>query len=233
MKKFRILYFGTWGYGKAGLEELLRNANVEIVKIFTKWNPESQDPYYNQVYETAKPTGIETINTEESGLSKTDFEKEILKVKDIDIILSCCFDRFFSDQVLKHPKIGAVNIHPSLLPKYRGVKPLENALANNEPEIGVTLHVLTKVMDAGDILIQKKKLINGDQKFGDLYNLQCLQAKQIINEFFENPVHYLNSGIEQNEENKSFAPRLPFSISDSDTVNDIINKAKQNRKIDQ
>ena len=226
MKKIKVVYFGTWGYGKAGLEALLENTNCEILKIFTKWDLETQNPYYNQVYHAAAQTKIGIINTQEDRTSKADFEKEILKVKDVDIILSCCFDRFFSEQVLKHPKLGAVNIHPSLLPKYRGVKPLENALANNEPEIGVTLHKLTKLMDAGAILIQKKDEIHSDQKFGDLYNLQCLRIKQIINEFLETPEHYFNSATEQNENEKSFAPRLPFSISDSDTVKDIVNKAK-------
>ncbi len=230
--KFKILYFGTWGYGKAGLEALLETSNCEIVKLFTKWDLETKNPYYNQVYECAQKTGIELINTQENALSKEDFEMEILKVKNPDIIMSCCYDRFFSEQVLKHAKIGSVNLHPSLLPKYRGLKPLENALANNEPEIGVTLHMLAKVMDAGKILIQKKDVINDNQKFGDLYNLQCLQIKQVIKTFLENPEHYINSGIEQNENEKSFAPRLPFSISDSDTVNDIVKKAKQNHKID-
>jgi methionyl-tRNA formyltransferase len=232
MKKIRVVYFGTWGYGKAGLEELLKNSKADVVKVFTKWDLESDNPYFNQVYETAIQAGIEMVNTREEKLLKTDFENEILKVKDVDVILSCCFDRFFSEQILKHPKIASVNIHPSLLPKYRGVKPLENALANNETEIGVTLHILTKVMDAGNILIQKRDPVNGYQKFGDLYNLQCLRIKQIINEFLENPEQYINSGVEQNENDKSYAPRLSFSISDSDTVNDIVNKMKQNCKTD-
>jgi len=232
LKKFKILYFGTWGYGKAGLEGLICNRNAEVVKIFSKWNLESANPYYNLVYETARQTEIELINTEETVLLKEDFEKKILEVKDVDIILSCCYDRFFSDRILKHPKIGAVNIHPSLLPKYRGVKPLENALANNEPEIGVTLHLLTKVMDAGKIVMQKKDSISGNQKFGELYDLQCLRIKEIINDFLEKPQECINSAVEQNDDEKSFAPRLPFSISDSDTVNEIVSKAKQNIKTD-
>jgi methionyl-tRNA formyltransferase len=225
-EKVRVLYFGTWGYGKAGLEALLRNDQVQIIKIFTKWDPETNNPYLNQVFEAAKMTNIEVINTSIEQMNKSEFENAVLNSGEIDILLSCCYDRFFSDKILDYPKITSVNIHPSLLPKYRGVKPLENALVNNEKEIGVTLHLLSDAMDAGDILVQKKDHIDPTQTFAELYDLQCSQIGNIIHEFFECPDKYVDARKKQNESEKSFAPRLPFAIKDSDTVNEIIHKAK-------
>lgn len=225
--KFKILYFGTWGYGKAGLEQLINTDTVELVKIFTKWDPGSTNVYFNQMYDLAKGTGIETINTLPEKLSKIEFEETIKNSGPIDFIISCCFDRFFPETVLKYPKISALNIHPSLLPKYRGVKPLENALMNNESEIGVTMHLLSEITDGGDIVIQKRGSINSGQTFGDLYQMQCFQLKECIVEFFKNPEKYLNAKEKQNELEKSYAPRLPFEIADSDTVNDIVKKAEK------
>lgn len=227
MQKLRVLYFGTWGYGKAGLEALLSSEHVQILKIFTKWNPEINNPYLNQVFEVASKTGITIINTSDEKLSKTEFESSVLNSGEADIILSCCYDRFFSNAILSYPKIAALNIHPSILPKYRGVKPLENALVNDEKEIGVTLHLLTDVVDAGDIVLQKRDLIDPKQTFRELYDLQCSRIKELTREFFEDPVKYIDSRTKQNESEKSFAPRLPFEIKDSDSVNDIISKARE------
>lgn len=226
-KRLKVLYFGTWGYGKAGLQALVENERVEVVKIFTKWDTEVNDPYLNQVNEFAKSTGIPIVNTLKEQLTKSDFEKIVLDSGEVDFILSCCFDRVFSDQVLHYPDKAALNLHPSILPKYRGIKPLENALVNNESEIGVTLHVLSDEMDAGDIVLQTKDPIQIHQTFKQLYDLQCVQVKKIISVFFEAPDQYLQSKQKQNESEKSMAPRLPFDINDDDTVSDIICKAKE------
>lgn len=229
--KFNVLYFGTWGYGKAGLEGLIECDNVNLVKIFTKWDLESGNSYYNQVFELGVRTNAEIINTQQEKKDKDEFEKQILNSGKIDFIISCSFDRFFSPSILKYPRRAAVNIHPSLLPKYRGVKPLENALVHGENEIGITLHLLSAEVDAGDILIQKGNSINHDQTFGELYALQCFQITDCIKTFFKNPEKFVVSGKKQNDKDKTFAPRLPFEIADQDKVRDIILRAKKYKLI--
>ncbi|MFN7116802.1 MAG: formyltransferase family protein [Saprospiraceae bacterium] len=224
MKTYHVLYFGTWGYGRAGLEALLEQPNVNIAKVFTKWNLESDNIYLNQVYNLSIVNDLNLVNTATERMPKEDFNSTVLNSGTIDFIISCCYDRIFSTALLQFPTIGALNLHPSLLPKYRGIKPLENAIINQEQEMGVTLHELVKELDAGDIILQKAAPIRSEQTYGELYNQQCLLIRDIINEFFSDPEHYFNNKKPQNHLQKSEAPRLGFNIMDTDKVNEIIQK---------
>lgn len=213
MKKYKVIYFGTWGYGKAGLAGLLHCSNVEIVSVFTKWNPDQPDIYMDQVKNLAEEHGVPVQNTLKSICSKSLFEENVLAYKNVDFIISCCFDRIFTSRILALPRIKALNIHPSLLPKYRGIKPLENAMVNGDTETGISLHELTPTLDAGDIVLQKAEiLITPYKNYQMLYDEQCHNIRQQLGAFFEAPLHYLKNAIPQSENQVSWAPRLSFEI---------------------
>ncbi|MCX5642885.1 MAG: methionyl-tRNA formyltransferase, partial [Candidatus Omnitrophica bacterium] len=79
------------------------------------------------------------------------------------IILVADFGQMLKEAVLKIPEKGIFNIHPSLLPKYRGAAPVERAILNREQETGVTIIAVTQQMDAGPILAQKKVTIKPEE----------------------------------------------------------------------
>ena len=213
MEKFKVLYFGTWGYGKAGLEGLIQSSNVEIVAVFTKWNPGQPDIYMDQVKNLAEEHGLSVQNTQRSLCSKLLFKETVLAYKDVDFIISCCFDRIFTLPILGLPRIKALNIHPSLLPKYRGIKPLENAMLNGDFETGISLHELSPSLDAGDIVLQKTGiLITPYKNYRMLYDEQCQVIAEQVEAFFETPLSYLRNASPQKDEEVSWAPRLPFEI---------------------
>lgn len=227
MKKFRVLFFGTWGYGKAGLEGLLKSNNVEIVEVFTKWQPDKPNVYMDQVKSLATKNNLNSVNTHKKYCTTTEFTNSIFKHKDIDFVFSCCYDRIFKSEVVSFPKKMPVNVHPSLLPKYRGVKPLENAIVNNEDEVGVTLHELEKELDSGKILYQKGGIkIRSDQTYDDLYEQQCDLISHMVYTFFQSPEIFIEKALEQDEINISFAPRLPFLIEGNMKVKEIIALSK-------
>lgn len=228
MKKiFKLLYFGTWGYGKAGLEGLLNSNTVDIVEVYTKWQPDQPNFYMDQVKDLAIANNLNCINTHKTCITSIDFNKSILRHKDIDFVLSCCYDRIFKPDVLASPKIMAINVHPSLLPKYRGIKPLENAIIQNEKEVGVTIHKLEKELDSGEVLFQKGGIeVLSQLTYNDLYNSQCELISQMVYDFFQSPELYIDQATEQDENNISIAPRLPFLIEGNMTVNEIISLSK-------
>ena len=82
--------------------------------------------------------------------------------------------------VLAIPKLGSVNVHPSLLPKYRGAAPIQWAIMNGETETGVTIFQLSPRVDAGDILIQQKVAIGGDETAGELYERLKVQGAELL-----------------------------------------------------
>ena len=70
--------------------------------------------------------------------------------------------------LLKIPKVGSVNLHASLLPKYRGAAPIQHALLNGDEETGITTFFIEPEVDTGAILLQEKIIINDDDDFGSL-----------------------------------------------------------------
>ena len=221
------MYFGTWGYGRAGLEALLTLEEVEIVKVFTKWDLAVENEYLNQVYKLAIHNGLEVVNSDKGSLSGADFRLAILEKGNFDFLISCCYDRIFSGFIISSPWIAALNVHPSLLPLYRGIKPLENAVANGDTEIGVTLHELITEIDAGDIILQTSSIIDHQSNFGELYGLQCNMIIYCLRKFFTDPKGFLANRAPQDHKASTEAPRLSFTNKDSDTVHDIMRKKKR------
>ncbi|MGZ9755585.1 methionyl-tRNA formyltransferase [Mycoplasma sp. 394] len=74
----------------------------------------------------------------------------------VDIFLTCAFGQYIPTKILDLPKIASINIHGSLLPKYRGAAPIQYSLLNNDSETGISLIYMTKEFDAGDILFTSK-----------------------------------------------------------------------------
>ncbi len=85
-----------------------------------------------------------------------------------DVMVVACFGQFLKRNVLAVPRLGTVNVHPSLLPKYRGASPIQWALANGDTETGVSVLYVTPKMDAGDLLAQERFAIGPEETFSTL-----------------------------------------------------------------
>ncbi len=96
--------------------------------------------------------GINTISTEKLSLK----EKEILSEKNPLIFVVASFGKIIPLNILSIPKMGAFNIHPSLLPKYRGPSPIQTQIMSDEKEIGVSIIKMDEKVDHGEIISQKK-----------------------------------------------------------------------------
>lgn len=87
-----------------------------------------------------------------------------------DAIIVTAYGRILPPEILRLPRFGCINVHASLLPKYRGAAPVQRALMNGERETGVTTMLMDEGMDTGDIFLQQKVQIPGDENFGSLYS---------------------------------------------------------------
>lgn len=85
-----------------------------------------------------------------------------------DLILSIAYGEFIPSEILRMPRLGCINLHPSLLPKYRGAAPVQRALMAGESKTGITLAYVTEAWDAGDILLQEPYPIEPDDDAGRL-----------------------------------------------------------------
>ena len=101
-----------------------------------------------------------------------------------DLIISAYYRKIFPKELIEIPRLGIINIHPSLLPFYRGPVPTAWAILNNETEFGITIHKVDNGIDTGDILLQSIHDIGDDETGYELYlRAMSLGAKLLINNF--------------------------------------------------
>jgi methionyl-tRNA formyltransferase len=87
-----------------------------------------------------------------------------------DLIVVAAFGQILPRKILEIPKMGCINVHPSLLPKYRGAAPMNWIIIRGEVKTGVTIMLMDEGLDTGDILSQEETMIVADESFGELHD---------------------------------------------------------------
>lgn len=176
----RIIYLGTPDFAVNPLKEILNDKNIEILGVVC--NPDK--PVGRKKILTAPPVKQFAL---ENGLKVFQFSRireegvETLKQLNPDIMVTCAFGQILSQEILDIPKFGVINIHASILPKYRGASPIHYAIKNGETSTGITIMRSDKGIDTGDIIAQKSIDILEDETCGSLFErLSVLGAGMIV-----------------------------------------------------
>jgi len=162
----RILVFGYHNIGYVCLKELLR-LKENVIAVITHQDDPKENIWFNSVYELAIKNNIPTFCP--TNVKRKTFY-EAMKKLDPEIIFSFYYRYIIPEEILKIPTYGAINLHGSLLPKYRGRCPVNWVLINGEKITGVTLHYMEKTADSGDIISQKEVPISEDDDAFTLFN---------------------------------------------------------------
>ena len=101
-----------------------------------------------------------------------------LKSFGADLFIVAAYGKIIPENILQLPKYFSINVHASLLPKYRGAAPIQHAIANGETVSGVTIMKMDKGMDTGDIILQKKCDIFADDTYQTLYEKLSLLGSE-------------------------------------------------------
>ena len=139
--------------------------------------------------------------------------KEIVNIlKDINpnVICVVAYGKIIPKEILEIPKYGCVNVHPSLLPQYRGSAPIQWAILNGDKETGVTTMYLDEGMDSGDIILQTKTPIDKDETSGELWDRLSKIGAELLVETLEKIENKTAPRIKQPKE-FTLAPMLEKS----------------------
>lgn len=172
----KLLLAGTPQFSVPIFEELIKNFNV--VGIVSQ--PDKPANRGHKVLPTATKLLAQKYNIKCYQPNKISEIKEELKTLDYDYMLTAAFGQFIPDSVLAIAKKANLNVHGSLLPKYRGAAPIQYALLNNDKETGVTLMEMIHEMDAGDIIAQKACTIDEKDVASTLFQKVSNLAKDNI-----------------------------------------------------
>lgn len=225
MDNKRVIFMGTPLFSVPILEELIKNTNV--VGVVT-----APDAYVGRkkvltpcpVKELALKNGIDVFSP-----IKLKEDYDFIIDKKPDIIITCAFGQIVPEEVLNLPEYGCINIHASLLPKYRGASPIHHAIMNGDDKTGITLMYMAKSLDTGDIIKQEAIKIDNSDNLETLSNkLSELGAKMIIDEL---PIIFerKNARIKQNDADSSYVSlikREDEHIDFNDTSKNIYNKIR-------
>ncbi len=205
--RLRIIFMGTPAFAVPILEALLRSGE-EVIAVVTQ--PDKPSGRGKRL--TAPPV---KVLAQKYGLDVFQPEKikdpkflEILKALSPDVIVVAAYGKILPKEVLEIPRFGCINVHASLLPKYRGAAPINWALISGEKETGVTIMQMDEGMDTGDILLTAKIPIEPEETAGTLHDkLSALGAELIVK-----ALRLLKEGKlspqKQSEEGVSYAPPL-------------------------
>lgn len=176
----KIIFMGTPDFAAASLEALIASRH-EIQAVVTqpdKPKGRKGELTPSPVKVIAKREGIKVyqpLKVRDEEFVKT------LRTYNPDVMVVVAFGQIIPLSILKMPKYGCVNIHGSLLPKYRGAAPIQWAVLDGEKETGITTILMDEGIDTGDILLKKTIQIDTDETSGSLFDkLMALGAKAIL-----------------------------------------------------
>ena len=161
--KKRILFVGIPDMAYIGLDGLLM-AGVNIVGVL---GPKKDHNLFVDFKNFVNSRGLDYIDYDE-----LDDAELIEKVKalDVDAAVVCSFNYKIPKVLLESTKDGFINVHPSMLPKYRGGNPYSRVIMNGEAETGVTIHFMDEGFDTGDIIAQKPYHVHSKATMGTIFN---------------------------------------------------------------
>ena len=164
----KVIFMGTADFGGPVLEKLADNKENKIAVITQPDRPQGRGRKIlpPPIKKIALNKGLEVFQPE-----NINDEDSIKRIKEFnpDIILVVAYGQILSSHILNIPKISCINIHGSLLPKYRGAAPINRAIINGEKETGITFMFMKEKVDAGEIIFQEKIDILADETYGELY----------------------------------------------------------------
>ena len=216
MKKVRIVFFGSSSHSLPTLKTIFKKKGYEITAIVSQpdrpvgrkqiltptpvseFAQEHKIPLFAPLSQKNKPWLYQNPKKLASQLS----------VLNPDLLISVYYGQKVSQEIINLAKFGGLNLHPSLLPKYRGASPVKWAIYNGEKETGTTLLKIAKNFDQGEIVVQEKEKIKATDTAETLYARLFQKAAKLL---IKTIPDYINGKIKltkQDNSQASYYPRL-------------------------
>ncbi len=219
MKKIDVLFMGTPDFCVPILESLIENYNVVgVVTQPDKKVGRNQELKHSPIKEVAIKNGVLVLQPEKI---RKEYD-EVLKRKP-DLIVTCAYGQIIPKEILEYPKYGCINVHASLLPKYRGGAPIQRAIMNGEKETGITIMYMDEHMDTGNIISKESIKIKNDDNFEIVHDKLSILGRDLLLKTIPSIINGTNESIKQNDDEATFAP----IITREDELIDFNKKAEE------
>ena len=196
MKNLKVVFMGTPDFAVPILGRLIEKTNVLLVvtqpdKVRGRNNKVSFSP----VKELAVKNNIEVFQPE-----KIKENYKIIIDKNPDIIITAAYGQIIPEELLFFSKYKAINVHASLLPKYRGGAPINRAIENGEKYLGITIMYMDKLMDNGDMISQRKIELKEEDNFDTMNEKLSILGRDLLMDTLPSVLSGTNEREKQKEE---------------------------------
>ena len=195
MNNYKVVFMGTPDYSVPVLKGLIDNYNV--IGVVTQPDKEvgrGHEVVFSPIKKVALENNISVVQPEKI----RDDYNSVLELKP-DIIVTCAYGQIIPKEILDYPKYGCINVHASLLPKYRGGAPIHRAILNGEKKTGITIMYMAPGMDDGDIISQEEVEIRDDETVGELHDVLSNLGAELLLKTLPSIFEGTNKRIKQDE----------------------------------
>lgn len=205
--KLKIVFMGTPDFAVPALNALVR-ADYDILLVVTQPDrPKGRGKKLSPppVREKAEEYGIKVYQPENM---KGEEQYEILKALNPDAFVVVAYGHILPVRILEIPRLGPINIHASLLPKYRGAAPIQWSIINGDKKTGITTMFMEKGMDTGAILLQDETEIKAEDTSESLHDRLSEMGARLVVKTLEGLENGVIKPVAQDHEKSTLAPML-------------------------
>lgn len=215
----KILFMGTPDFAVPCLKMLI-NENYNVVGVVTqtdkpKGRGKKLTPPPVKIF--AKEHNIQVYQPEK--LNANFFEKTLKKINP-DIIIVVAYGKILPKYVLDYPRYGCINVHASLLPKYRGAGPINWAVINGDTESGITTMYMSEKLDTGDMILKRSIVIDEEDTAGMLHDKLAPLGAELLKDTLKLIKGGSVISVKQDESKVTYAPMLNKETSKIDWTKD-------------
>ena len=215
----RILFMGTPDFALESLKAIYEK-NYEIIGVVT--NPDKpKGRGMKMIAPPVKEYAIEKnlkIYQPTKIRGNIEFIEEIKKLNP-DVICVVAYGKILPKEILEIPKLGCINVHGSLLPKYRGAAPIQWAVLNGDKTTGITTMYMNEGMDTGDMILKETVEIGDEETTGELWERLSKMGGKLLVKTLEEIENGTANREKQNEKDASIAPMLDKKMAEIDWKN--------------
>lgn len=165
----KIIFAGTPEFAKVALEKLLQTSH-EIVAVYTQPDRKAGRGLHLKASPVKELALAHQVPIHQPASLKDEAEQETLQKYDADIMVVAAYGLLLPPKVLTTPRLGCINIHPSLLPRWRGAAPIQRTISEGDKETGVCIMQMDAGLDTGDVLLMKPYILKPDETSVSLHD---------------------------------------------------------------
>ena len=215
-----IVFMGTPEFGASILSELVKEHNVVLVVT----QPDKMVGRKREIeFSAVKKKAIELNIPVFQPIKIRQEYNYIIENYEFDLIVTAAYGQIVGTKLLNYPKYKAINVHGSLLPKYRGGAPIQRSIINGDKETGITIMYMAKEMDSGDILSQESLPILDIDNSDSMFKKLAVLGSSMINKTIDDLVNNKLTPIPQKVEEVTFA----YNISHEEELIDFNKSSRE------